>query len=969
MLPAISKDFNSKLFNQIKSEIALLDPVSFAENHLTVDGKPFRMSGTGWKFMADLYREVAAQATNKNAKPMVILKGRQIGATVLAAVLSLYFTSSGLYGIGPDKPPMRVLHVFPTLGLMSKYAKDKLGPMVAGSQGGYINSRMLKNDASAVKVAGTEDAIAEKTFKGYNKLRIEGTGADGDRIRGLSQDVIFFDECFPYDQNIETDLGKEKIGRLYDMWANGEPLPLVKSYNESTCAFEFKQINGAWNRGIRKLMQITCGNREIRCTPNHRFLTQRGWVEASSLRIGDALMTSPGTDLRVRALNSDQLQIAIGSFLGDGHISSHKSGRFRLSVTHGIQQREYAEWKASMFNSSVAYIEKNGYAQKPAVRFSSKCFVLPGDIPRTKSTCPQWMLDAADARALAVWFMDDGSVNKGCACISTCSFDEDTQVRLVAMLSRFGINAEYRKYDSYFSLYLNSSNYSKLCDIIQPYVHHNMEYKLSFYRSCSADRYAWSSSSPSHAFTCVDKLQYDAGEDAVYDIGVADNHNFILCPSRTSKNVGGPIAHNCQDMSRDAIETAGPILTSAQYGRPTKGIQVYFGTPKGTGSHFYNLWQKSDQRFYQLRCTGCGHYFYLYTMGSDSWKKIWVSGHDVRCPECGTHQKKADAIEGGRWMPTKTGETQYVGYHVSVLLHPWFTKESILDLDPSVNRERSEKAWKNETLGEFYSGGGQTISLDDIRANCCDTTRGLAKSILDRGDKTIVMGIDWGGKDLGGGGDDDEEESGGKSDAGQSYTAVVIMSIDKNGIFTIENAYRLKRNDFEYKVNIISEMYRIFKVQVAAADIGYGQDIVQHMQGAMGFGERFLGCINSGTLNSTISYKPKELRVVLNKDAMIEEIFAMVRNSKIKFPVHGESYDRIEWLMQHFTSMEVKKVMKNDNVYNRYVKGAIQNDGLMAAIYGLIAYKFLATSGFKGSEAKAKGPGMPGPMLAYLPRV
>jgi hypothetical protein len=615
-----NNEITLKLFNKIKSEISVLDPVSFAENNLTVDGKPFRMSGTGWKFMADLYREVAAQASNKNAKPMVILKGRQIGATILAAVLSLYFTASGLYGTGPDRPPMRVLHVFPTLGLMSKYAKDKLGPMVAGSQGGYISSRLLKNDPNAVKVAGTDEAIAEKTFYGYNKLRIDATGADGDRIRGLSQDVIFIDEA--------------------------------------------------------------------------------------------------------------------------------------------------------------------------------------------------------------------------------------------------------------------------------------------------------------------------------------------------------------QDVSKKAIETAGPILTSSQYGAPTKGIQLYFGTPKGTGSHFYNIWQKSDQRFYQLKCVGCNHFFFLYTMGSDSWKQVWVSGHDVRCPECGTLQKKADAIEGGRWVPTKLGDTQYIGYHVSVLLHPWFTKENILDLDPAVNPDRREVAWRNETLGEFYSGGGLTISVDDIRENCFDTTRGLAKTILDRGDKTIVMGVDWGGKDLvGPGGDEDDISVDSKSDAGQSYTAVVIMSVDKSGVFTIENAYRLKRNDFEYKVNIISEMYRIFKVQNGAADIGYGQDIVQHMQGPMGFGERFLGCINSGTINSTISYKPKELRVVLNKDALIEEVFSMVRKGKIRFPVHGESYDRIDWLIQHFTSMEVKKVIKNDNVYNRYVKGAVQNDGLMATIYALIAYKFLATSGFKGSDSKVKGKGAPRPILAYLPKI
>ncbi len=611
------KEFAVSLFKDLKEQVSLLDPVAFAENHLTVDGKPFRMSGTGWKFMADLYREVAAQANSETAKPMVILKGRQVGATVLAAVLSLYFTASGLYGTGPDKPPMRVLHVFPTLGIMSKYAKDKLGPMVAGSQNGYIHKRLLRNDPNAIKVAGSEEAIAEKTFIGYNKLRIESTGAGGDRIRGLSQDVILYDEC--------------------------------------------------------------------------------------------------------------------------------------------------------------------------------------------------------------------------------------------------------------------------------------------------------------------------------------------------------------QDISREAIETAGPILTSAQYGPKTQGIQLYFGTPKGTNSHFYNIWQRSDQRFFQLRCIGCQEYFYLYKMGDDSWKKIWITGNDIKCPVCGCMQKKADAIEGGRWLASRSGDYQYVGYHVSVLLHPWFTREAIDKLDPSVNKERSEKAWKNETLGEFYSGGNMTLSLDDIRLNCYDGTRGLARSIIDRGDKTIVMGIDWGGKNSGGG--EDEEEEGGGADVGQSYTAVVIMSVDRNGVFTVENAYRLKRNDFEYKVNIISEMFRLFKVQIAVADLGYGHDIVQHMQGPIGFGERFLGCINSGSLAASITYKPKELRVTMNKDAMIEEMFSLVRKGRLRFPVQGESYDRIEWLMQHFTSMEAKRVIKNDNVYNKYVKGAMQNDGLMAAIYAMIAYKFLATGGFKDSGVAQKTNPMPKPVLAYIPRM
>ena len=120
--------------------------------------------------MTEVYRYVAAQAGSANAKPVVMLKSRQIGATILAAVLSLYFTSSGIYG--GDRPPMRILHAFPTLGLMGLYAKDKLDPMIRSSQNGFLLSRSLRNE----KNIGTnipEDTQTEKNFIGFNKVILD----------------------------------------------------------------------------------------------------------------------------------------------------------------------------------------------------------------------------------------------------------------------------------------------------------------------------------------------------------------------------------------------------------------------------------------------------------------------------------------------------------------------------------------------------------------------------------------------------------------------------------------------------------------------------------------------------------------------------------------------------------------------------------------------------------------------------
>ena len=54
----------------------------------------FNVSGNGWKFMLDIYRYIALQATQKTGKPVIIKKGRQVGATMMAGALDLYFTNS-----------------------------------------------------------------------------------------------------------------------------------------------------------------------------------------------------------------------------------------------------------------------------------------------------------------------------------------------------------------------------------------------------------------------------------------------------------------------------------------------------------------------------------------------------------------------------------------------------------------------------------------------------------------------------------------------------------------------------------------------------------------------------------------------------------------------------------------------------------------------------------------------------------
>lgn len=194
------KEDSLKLFNEMKEKLLKLDPVYFSEKYLTLDGKPFRINGNGYKPFADIYRYVGVKALEQNAKPIIIVKGRQVGGTTMASALELYFMGCGLFGTN-ETPPIRIIHAFPQLAAAAAYTKTKLNPMIASSltmasdkKNGRSKSYFQHLIDADTNNNGSNDSLHFKQFKGNNHIWIESTGLDADRLRGRSADIIFFDE-------------------------------------------------------------------------------------------------------------------------------------------------------------------------------------------------------------------------------------------------------------------------------------------------------------------------------------------------------------------------------------------------------------------------------------------------------------------------------------------------------------------------------------------------------------------------------------------------------------------------------------------------------------------------------------------------------------------------------------------------------------------------------------------------------
>lgn len=589
-----------QLFYQIREGLLNIDPVTWIEKNLMLDGKSFRINGNGYKPFADIYRYIGVKALERDAKPIIIVKGRQVGATTMAAALECFFMASGSFGV-LGRQPIRVAHCFPLLDLAASYSRAKLAPMITGAKQTEGNSNKGGKNKSVIeakldKSSASNDNQFFKQFIGGNQLWIESTGINGDRMMGKTCDVFFADEA--------------------------------------------------------------------------------------------------------------------------------------------------------------------------------------------------------------------------------------------------------------------------------------------------------------------------------------------------------------QKMRKAAIANTTKILSQSHYGRKTKGVQVYFGTPLQSGSHYWENWNNSSQQYYHLGCKRCKEYFPLFT-GNDDWEKIWLYEYIVRCTKCGFEQDKLEAAENGKWISLNPDpKAEYVGFHLNQLYNPMFSKEDIVKEHWHNSPVNTERAYRNEVLGMFYSGTSAPITPEEIYEKCADMGRKFTKSISINEPRKSYAGFDWGDLlDTEPGMVKEGEGDASKASRGQSYSCGVILTSETPHILSIEFANLLKRNDPDYKREVVEQMFRQYSVKLAVGDIGYANDLTYNLQKE--HGDKFLASRACPSVKNHIrlegSIFPKEIQ--FERDYLIKELYDMMKAGRIRFP-YG-NYEQIGWLINHCCSMELKPTVdRSGEMKLRYVKGSSPNDGFMALLNAYIAYKFDISQGF-----------------------
>jgi len=300
--------------------------------------------------------------------------------------------------------------------------------------------------------------------------------------------------CFHYDSRVVlADGTTEKIGKIVN-----QRMPVeVMSMDPETGEITPKRIveyydNGPTHDWLQFEVQAGggSGKRKFACTPNHVILTPEGERQAGEIEEGDEVLVA----VKQYALSDDQIELILGSLLGDGSLRYASQHNASFRVGHGERQREYCEWKRSMLAPFAHKIGATGNGLGFDTIPMRQLAWLHDAVYATTGgrTVSDELIERLDERAIAAWYQDDGTFGGSyerwghgkatICCAGLCDADKE---RLAERCEVLGMG---RPTVSGHNLLFSGDRTRLFHEKIAPYVHPSMDYKL---HPSLRGRFAW----------------------------------------------------------------------------------------------------------------------------------------------------------------------------------------------------------------------------------------------------------------------------------------------------------------------------------------------------------------------------------------------------------------------------------------------------------------------------------------------
>jgi recombination protein RecA len=304
--------------------------------------------------------------------------------------------------------------------------------------------------------------------------------------------------CMSYTTRVTlADGTQEKIGKIVNQRLDVE----VLSYDPDTGRIVPRRIVNWFNNGrAERFLQFTVaksggnGVAQFAATENHLVQTPGGYRPAGELVVGDRVITA-----EPKLLSDQQIQVILGSLMGDGNLSPNRRGRTgtRFRLGHGAKQAAYLDWKVSLLGNIPCTRTTNA---KGAVFADFTPLPELAELHDTvyfgdgKKHLGWEYLKALTPLALAIWYADDGCftvrskgvqqrTEGGSGRIEICveAMSPGTRDRLVQYLrDTYGLEVRlaHQGVRQQAVLRFTTDASAKFQKLVAPYVPPSMDYKL-----------------------------------------------------------------------------------------------------------------------------------------------------------------------------------------------------------------------------------------------------------------------------------------------------------------------------------------------------------------------------------------------------------------------------------------------------------------------------------------------------------
>ncbi len=377
-----------------------------------------------------------------------------------------------------------------------------------------------------------------------------------------TQKVFVGDSCLIGSTKVLTSTGWKRLDSIVRLLEKNKPV-LVQSYNQQTDTFEFKPASNPQRTGIKDVFIVKGSKTTIIGTANHKILTTKGYKRIDKLDKLDLMVKYKNKSINGFAvpINSDQYQILLGSYLGDGNISKTSpnitNNIYRLTLGHSISQINYMLWKARAFNvtvtvddfikhpATIRHIKDTACNVQEAYTFSTTALGINQPITIDSIT-------DLSPLGLAIWLMDDGSVKsrhkitkdiQGITLSSNAFTLSEQQILQKMLFDNFDLSVSINKDRAYYELNFNKENSTKLLQIVKPYLSNDFVGK---FLQVPIAQYQPNTVIPSYAVDSIINITPYKEPMETFDITVADNHNFVVAGHGQQSQHTGVVVHNCQ---------------------------------------------------------------------------------------------------------------------------------------------------------------------------------------------------------------------------------------------------------------------------------------------------------------------------------------------------------------------------------------------------------------------------------------